>query len=48
MSEGRVSHRLTFYREDRGNGNRYVFVREDGTEIDLPPNATVSQLQNRL
>lgn len=42
------THTLSFYREERGNGNRYVFVREDGTEIDLPPGATVSELQNRL
>lgn len=39
---------LRFHREDRGDGNRYIFIRLDGTEIDLPPDATVSELQNRL
>ena len=44
-----VEHDLTFYRttDERGH-NVYVFVTEDGREIELSPNATVSHLQNRL
>lgn len=44
------SKSLSFYRTTRENSNEnvYVFVREDGSEIRLPPGTTVSELQNRL
>jgi len=44
-----VEHGLLFYRTtDDRNRNVYVFVTEDGRELHLPPETTVSELQNRL
>lgn len=44
-----MKHPIVFHRTTDENGhNRYVFETLDGREIDLPPDTTVSELQNQL
>ena len=35
-------------RTDKGHGNEYEFLMPDGRVVALGPNATVSELQNRV